>query len=59
MKCQSCGDEIALDPEFAVQEDEIECVVEFTYSPDDSVAVSETEYFCDPECFVEKYGGGA
>lgn len=58
--CQNCEAEIpeaAFGPEEAVEENLTEEVVAHTFDPEDSLAVSETAYYCDPGCFVEGHAG--
>lgn len=58
LTCQSCGDEIpegTFGPEDAVEEDITDEVVTHTFDPDDSIAVAEKAYYCNPACFVEDH----
>lgn len=58
IKCQECGAHIADDPQWELEDGEINEYVAHAVHPEDSIAVSETWYYCDPECAVEAFGGG-
>lgn len=50
MKCQNCGAELPLNPQDAVEEDEIDEVVAHIQDGDESFTVSKTDYYCDGSC---------
>jgi len=57
LTCPNCDSEIPEDTfgvEEAVENDITDEVVAHTYDPD-GIGVSATEYFCDPDCFVEHH----
>lgn len=57
MKCQNCGEELPGLVMDAVEDGELDEVVAHKKSVDEGFTVSTTDYYCDPECFVEAKGG--
>jgi hypothetical protein len=58
LTCPNCGSEIPESEwgvEEAVEDDITDELVAHIFDPEDSIAVSETAYYCDPECFVEDH----
>lgn len=56
IKCQSCGETLPTDPRRAVEENELDRVVGYIRDGEESFAMSQTDWFCNPECLIEWVG---
>jgi len=57
MECQTCGADLNRNPLRDVDDGHLNEVVAHKYDPNDSVALSEVEYYCNPECAAKAFGG--
>lgn len=56
LKCQNCGDEIPTNARMAVEDGKIDEVVAHIQDGEKSFEVSQTDYYCNPECLAESVG---
>lgn len=57
ISCQHCGADIADDPEWDLEEGLVDEFVCHTVHPEDSIAVAQSWYYCDAECFIAEKNG--
>lgn len=57
MKCQNpdCGTDLPARPTDEIEYGELDEVVAHQYNPEDNLAVVETAYYCDAQCFIEAH----
>lgn len=55
--CQHCGEDLPIQPRYAIEDDELDEVVAHIRGREESYIASETLYYCDPDCLVAAYGG--
>jgi hypothetical protein len=55
MKCQNdaCGADLPLNPREAIERDELDEVVAHINGGEEDFIASQTDYYCDAECFSE------
>lgn len=57
--CGSCGDDLPTHTRDAVEDGELDEVVQHITDADESFVVSETTHYCDLQCAADALGGDA
>ena len=56
MNCQNCDASLPMDPRDAIEMGDLEEVVAHIQAGEESFVASQTDYYCDAECFAEAIG---
>lgn len=54
VECSNCEEELPYDPSSAVEAEEVDKIVIYKYQGEGDVVIAQSEYYCDPDCFIEE-----